>query len=135
MAINANIAPTVSGVFGQNLGNQAEMLYRQGKDNSAALRNAINTGISGYQAWQKIKQRKNENQKKVDAANEEQMNKEIELVQNEIAKLKAENEQYQEILDTYTNGDLIEYAKGPMTAERSAEIEKTNPMYVNLMGE
>jgi len=127
MALNTNITPTVNGVFGANLGNQAQQLMTMNADNGKALRNAFNTALGGYQAYQKINQRNNEKQKKIDASNEEQMNKEIAYVENEIARLKAENENLSK--------QLSEYDSTGMTPEQSAEIEAKNPLYVNLMNE
>lgn len=126
MALNTNITPTVNGVFGANLGNQAQQLMNMANNSSAAFRNAFNTAVGGYQANQKIKQRNNEKQKKIDASNEEQMNREIAYIENEIARLKAENENL--------NSQLDELSVGNMTPEQSAEIEAKNPLYVNLLG-
>lgn len=126
MALNTNITPTVNGVFGANLGNQAQQLMNMANNSSAAFRNAFNTAVGGYQAYQKIKQRNNEKQKKIDASNEEQMNREIAYIENEIARLKAENENL--------NSQLDELSVGNMTPEQSAEIEAKNPLYVNLLG-
>lgn len=125
MALNVNITPTVNGVFGANLGNQAQQLMSMNSDNGKAFRNAFNTAVGGYQAYQKIKQRNNEKQKKIDASNEVQMNKEIAYIENEIARLKAENENLSKQLSEY---DI------QMTPEQSAEIEAKNPLYVNLLG-
>lgn len=125
MALNTNITPTVNGVFGANLGNQAQQLMNMANNSGAAFRNAFNTAIGGYQAYQKIKQRNNEKQKKIDASNEVQMNKEIAYIENEIARLKAENENLSKQLSEY---DI------QMTPEQSAEIEAKNPLYVNLLG-
>lgn len=126
MALNTNITPTVNGVFGANLGNQAQQLMNMANNSGAAFRNAFNTAVGGYQAYQKIKQRNNEKQKKIDASNEEQMNKEIAYIENEIARLKAENENL--------NSQLDELSVSNMTPEQSAEIEAKNPLYVNLLG-
>lgn len=126
MALNTNITPTVNGVFGANLGNQAQQLMNMANNSGAAFRNAFNTAVGGYQAYQKIKQRNNEKQKKIDASNEEQMNKEIAYIENEIARLKAENENL--------NSQLDELSVSSMTPEQSAEIEAKNPLYVNLLG-
>lgn len=126
MALNTNITPTVNGVFGANLGNQAQQLMNMANNSSAAFRNAFNTAVGGYQANHKIKQRNNEKQKKIDASNEEQMNREIAYIENEIARLKAENENL--------NSQLDELSVGNMTPEQSAEIEAKNPLYVNLLG-
>lgn len=126
MALNVNITPTVNGVFSSTIGNQSQLLRDMSKDSGAAFRNAFNTALGGYQAYQKIKQRNNEKQKKIDASNEEQMNKEIAYIENEIARLKAENENL--------NSQLDELSVSSMTPEQSAEIEAKNPLYVNLLG-
>lgn len=126
MAFTANITPTVNGVFSSTIGNQSQLLRDMSKDSGAAFRNAFNTAVGGYQAYQKIKQRNNEKQKKIDASNEEQMNKEIAYIENEIARLKAENENL--------NSQLDEWSVSNMTPEQSAEIEAKNPLYVNLLG-
>lgn len=127
MSFTANIAPTVNGVFSSTIGNQAQQLMAMNSDNGKAFRNAFNTALGGYQAYQKIKQRKNNQQKKIDAANEEQMQRELSLIDNEIARLKAENEELSK--------QLAEYNSAGMTPEQSAEIEAKNPLYVNLMNE
>jgi len=125
MALTHNITPSVNGVFGANLGNQVQQLMAMNSDNGKAFRNAFNTALGGYQAYQKIKQRKNEKQKKVDASMEDQMNKELAYIDNEIARLKAENEELSE--------QLAEYNSAGMTPEQSADIEAKNPLYVNLL--
>lgn len=127
MSLNVNITPTVNGVFSSTLGNQAQQLMAMNSDNGKAFRNAWNTALGGYQAVQKLNQRNNEKQKKIDASNEEQMNRELSLIQNEIARLKAENENLSK--------QLSEYDSTGMTPEQSAEIEAKNPLYVNLMNE